>query len=111
MLATGADRRIAEAVARHLALFDLVLASDGRTNLTGRAKLAAIRERLDGAPFAYVGNSRKDLEVWCEAASGICVNTRPSVARAAARVTRIERSFGAEARWPAMLMRAFRRRG
>src|SRR5204862_436973 len=86
VLATGADRRIADAVARHLALFDLVLASDGRTNLTGRAKLAAIRTRLDGGPFAYVGNSRKDLAVWCEAASGICVNTRPSIARAARRI-------------------------
>ena len=44
VLATGADRSTAEAVARHLGLFDLVLASDGQVNLTGRAKLAAIRD-------------------------------------------------------------------
>ena len=38
VLATGADRKTAEAVARHLGLFDLVLASDGQVNLTGRRK-------------------------------------------------------------------------
>jgi phosphoserine phosphatase len=100
ILATGADRRIAEAVARHLGLFDLVLASDGRTNLTGRTKLAAIRRRLGAAPFAYVGNSRKDLAVWRDAAAAICVNARPAVARAAARATRLERCFPRQPRRP-----------
>ena len=110
VLATGADRKMAEAVARHLDLFDRVLASDGRTNLTGRAKLAAIRGSIGGIPFTYIGNSRVDLAVWREAASGICVNTRPRVARAAARATVIERSFAAETAWPAALWRAIQPR-
>jgi phosphoserine phosphatase len=110
VLATGADRKTAQAVAQHLDLFDRVLASDGRTNLTGRTKLAAIRDSLDGAPFSYVGNSRADLAVWREAATGICVNARPRVARAAARATVIERSFVAESGWPAMLLRTIRGR-
>jgi hypothetical protein len=110
VLATGADRKMAEAVARHLDLFDRVLASDGRTNLTGRAKLAAIKGSVGCIPFTYVGNSHTDLAVWCEAASGICVNTRPLVARAAARTTVIERSFAAETGWPAALWRAIRPR-
>lgn len=108
VLATGADRTIAEAVARHLGLFDAVLASDGRTNLTGRRKLAAISRHLGGAAFVYVGDSRKDLVIWREAASGVCVNARPWVARAAARATHIERSF-ARRRWP--LHRLLARRG
>src|SRR5437870_2751660 len=58
VLATGADRKTAEAVAQHLDLFDRVLASDGRTNLTRHAKLAAIRNCLGDAPFTYIGNSR-----------------------------------------------------
>jgi len=93
LLATGADRRIADAVAHHLGLFEAVLASDGRTNLTGRRKLAAIAQYLGGAAFAYIGNSRADLAIWSEAASGVCVNARPRVARAAAHATRIERQF------------------
>lgn len=110
VLATGADRRTAEAVARHLDLFDRVLASDGRTNLTGRAKLAAIQGSVGGTPFTYIGNSRVDLAVWRAAASGICVNARPRVARAAARATVIECSFAAETGWPAALWRALRPR-
>ena len=106
VLATGADRKTAEAVARHLDLFDRVLASDGRTNLTRRAKLAAIRDSIGDTPFTYIGNSRADLEVWCGAASGICVNARPLVARAAARATVIERSFSAAPGWTAALRRA-----
>src|SRR5262249_17998780 len=46
ILATGADRRVANAVAAHLDLFDAVLASDGEVNLKGMAKLAAIRTTL-----------------------------------------------------------------
>jgi 4-hydroxybenzoate polyprenyltransferase/phosphoserine phosphatase len=107
VLATGADRRIADAVATHLDLFDQVLASDGDRNLTGSAKLAAIRQTV-GTPFSYVGDSRKDLRVWCDAASGICVNTRPKVSRAAARMTTIERTFMPAMSWRRALVRALR---
>jgi 4-hydroxybenzoate polyprenyltransferase/phosphoserine phosphatase len=107
VLATGADHRIADAVAQHLDLFDTVLASDGQVNLTGRAKLAAIREHVGPGPFTYIGNSAKDVAVWSAATSAICVNARPGVARAAARVTRVERSFAAPARL-ALLLRALR---
>ncbi len=108
VLATGADRRIAESVAQHLDLFNLVLASDGRTNLTGPAKLAAIRDNLGDVPFSYVGNSRTDLAIWRGAASGICINARPGVARAAARATAIERPFESGTAWLLPLLRAMR---
>jgi hypothetical protein len=96
LLATGADRRIAAAVAQHLALFDAVLASDGQVSLTGSAKLAAIRRLIGDTPFDYVGNSRVDLAVWRAAAGGVCVNAAPCVVREAARVTAIMRIFPAE---------------
>ena len=108
ILATGADRRIAVAVAQHLDLFDAVLASDGENNLTGAAKLAAIRELLGDRPFAYVGNERKDLEVWRAAESAIVVDARPSLLRAAAEVTRIDRSFAPPTDWPKALLHAMR---
>lgn len=107
VLATGADRGTAQAVAQHLDLFDRVLASDGKTNLSGASKLAAIRDSI-GRPFTYVGDSRIDLKVWRGAAGGICVNARRRVARAAARATVIERAFPAETAWPAALARAMR---
>lgn len=58
-LATGADINLARRVAAHLGLFDDVLASDGRTNLTGNHKLADLESRF-GA-FDYIGNAAPDL--------------------------------------------------
>jgi 4-hydroxybenzoate polyprenyltransferase len=44
VLATAADRRVAEAVASHLGLFDSVLASDGSVELSGARREARLRE-------------------------------------------------------------------
>ncbi len=90
ILATGADRRIAAAVADHLGIFDAVLASDGNINLTGAMKLKAIRQMVGDRPFSYAGNDRKDLPIWCEAQSGLVVNAPRFVERKAAKSTRIQ---------------------
>jgi len=73
VLATGADRQIAVAVADHLGVFDDVLASDGRTNLTGTQKLKAIQAHAAGASFAYAGDGSIDLPIWEAAASVVLV--------------------------------------
>lgn len=109
ILATGADRRVALAVATHLGLFDAVLASDGVTNLKGAAKLRAIRELLGTSPFAYVGNERADLAVWRQAETAI-VAGGARLARRAGKVTTVERSFPTPMAWPAALLRVLRRR-
>jgi phosphoserine phosphatase len=64
ILATAADRPIADAVATHLGLFDHVIASDGRHNAKGFGKLESIRARLGEAEFDYVGDSMADLPVF-----------------------------------------------
>ena len=46
VLATAAHQSIADAVATHIGLFDLVIASDANCNLKGERKLAAIREQV-----------------------------------------------------------------
>ena len=51
ILATGADWRIADAVSSLLGLFEAVIASDGRINMTGEGKASEIRRYLDDAPF------------------------------------------------------------
>jgi 4-hydroxybenzoate polyprenyltransferase/phosphoglycolate phosphatase-like HAD superfamily hydrolase len=73
ILATGADQSIARGVADHLGIFEEVICSDGDRNMTGREKLRAIRERLGDLPFAYVGNSRADLQVWRGSQAAILV--------------------------------------
>lgn len=61
ILATAADHVIADAVAKHIGLFDEVIASDGLNNLRGSAKAEAISRHLDGQPYAYAGNDFSDL--------------------------------------------------
>jgi hypothetical protein len=109
ILATGADHQIAAAVADHLGLFDAVLASDGRTNLVGAAKLAAIRRMIGSGAFSYAGNEKKDLAIWREAESAILVGVRPRLRRAVAATTRIERAFPSQVAWPRALAATFRR--
>ncbi len=58
-LVTGADERLAHAVAVHLNLFSETLGSDGVKNLTGNLKLAELQLRFES--FDYIGNSRVDL--------------------------------------------------
>jgi 4-hydroxybenzoate polyprenyltransferase/phosphoserine phosphatase len=59
-LATAADAALAERVAKHLGLFQGVLASDGTLNLAGPNKLAAFRQAF-GENFSYIGNATPDL--------------------------------------------------
>jgi 4-hydroxybenzoate polyprenyltransferase len=93
VLATASDRNIAEQIARHLDLFDDVVASDGARNMKGPAKADALAALFGERGFTYIGNSRSDLPVWRRAKSAILVNARPSVAKAAAGLSRVERHF------------------
>ncbi len=74
VLATGADRQTAEAVAKHLGIFQQVLASDGTTNLTGARKLHALQQQFGVRGFDYIGNSRTDLPVLAHAATPMLAN-------------------------------------
>lgn len=74
-LATGADQRLAEAVAQHLHLFTGLLGSDGVKNLTGARKLAALREQYGS--FDYIGNARVDLPLLAASVEPMVAN--PSV--------------------------------
>jgi len=89
VLATAADRRIADAVAERVGLFDQVLASEGGVNLKGGHKLAAIESQI-GAEFTYAGDSAADLPIWKAARSAIVVGATATVAREAQAATAIE---------------------
>ena len=64
VLATAADGSIAHKVAQHLGLFDFVLASNGRTNLSGESKRQALAATFGPGKFDYVGDNPDDLAVW-----------------------------------------------
>lgn len=93
-LATGADRRLAERVADHLRLFEGILASDGRTNLTGRRKLDQLRETFGGDGYDYIGNASPDLPLLQHAAEAMLANPTPPLrARLRSRSVAVQREF------------------
>jgi phosphoserine phosphatase len=94
MLATAADRRIADAVAEHLGLFDAVLATDGHDNLKGARKRDAIRARIGTACYAYIGDSSADLPIWHDAEYAIVAGGRPGLAARASGAARPAMSVG-----------------
>ena len=74
VLATASDRKIAHDIADHLGLFDEVMASDGETNLKGRAKAAALIEKFAEGGFAYLGDNAADLPVWAASGEAISID-------------------------------------
>jgi 4-hydroxybenzoate polyprenyltransferase len=73
-LTTGADSRLAERVSAHLRIFNGVLASDGKTNLTGSHKLAGLQSQFMETGFAYIGNATPDLELLAHANEAMVAN-------------------------------------
>jgi 4-hydroxybenzoate polyprenyltransferase/phosphoserine phosphatase len=87
ILATGADTKIASAVAEYLGFFDAVLASNGVTNLTGENKKEAIREIVRGKGFDYIGNAREDIPIWTAARTAILVGPSPRLLKTVRKTT------------------------
>ena len=95
ILATGADARVARAVAEQLGLFDQVLASDGSTNLSGEAKCRELVAAFGERGFDYVGGGCRDLPVWRSARGAILVDPSKPLAAAVRKVTVIVEVLGA----------------
>ncbi|MGI9375092.1 MAG: UbiA family prenyltransferase [Tsuneonella suprasediminis] len=78
ILASASHWRHIRHIADHLELSDPIIATRGRANLKGSAKLAAIRARIGpDAPFDYVGDSRADCCLWRAARQGWSVGHVP----------------------------------
>ena len=75
VLATAADEQLAAGVSGHLGMFAAVIASDGVTNLKGRAKAERLVGRFGSRNFDYLGNSRADIPCWRSAAMGMTAAT------------------------------------
>ena len=95
ILATGADRKIAAAVAKYLGFFDAVLASDGVTNLTGQKKTEAIKNLVGGESFEYIGNSWHDVPTWKASKTAILVAPSPGLLKTVEKTTAVGGVFQA----------------
>ena len=79
-LASASDARAVAPLAEMVGAAGWV-ASDGRTNLAGEAKAAALVERFGEGGFDYIGNERRDLAVWKRARRSIGVDLPAALAR------------------------------
>jgi 4-hydroxybenzoate polyprenyltransferase/phosphoserine phosphatase len=86
VLATAAHWKHARSVAKHLGIFDEVLASNARQNLKGKTKLRRIQSAVQQGPFTYGGDNKSDRPIWRAAETAIFVNApRRDVVEADAR--------------------------
>lgn len=106
ILCTASHRLVAEQVARHLGIFDEVIATDGTRNLRGPEKAAALCERFGEGGFIYAGNDATDHAVWDCAAAAVVVNAPAAVRRDAETRHRVLAVLGDDAGGRAWSLRA-----
>ncbi len=92
VLATAAHHSIADGVAKHLDLFDQVLATEAGCNLKGKAKLNAIQKKVGGT-FVYAGDSKADVPIWKAAQKAVLVDVQPGIAAMVRQAVPIEHEF------------------
>ena len=85
LLCTAADGDLARGVADHVGVFDEVVASDGKVNLSGDNKARELVRRFGDRGFDYVGNAAVDLRIWRHARSAIVVEGGTWLSKAAAK--------------------------
>jgi apolipoprotein N-acyltransferase len=93
ILATASDQKLVLPIADHIALFDEVLGSDGKTNLRAENKLMALTAKFGERGFDYAGNSAADFAVWRGAREAVVVNASQSVLKEAAKCTDLGPTF------------------
>jgi len=111
VLATAAATSFAEAVAKHLGVFDAVYSTDRYRNLASGAKLKMLVEAFGEGGFDYAGNSRFDIAIFDEARQAIVVAPDRSVRiwrQAHHADDRIGRVFAAPPVRPGSILRMLR---
>ena len=107
VLATAADRRIAEAIAAHYPFISEVIASDGTINLKGKTKANYLHERFPEG-FIYAGDSSADIAVWRAAKGSILVDAPNGVIKRVQRFKEPLAVFSSQRRIISVLRRSLR---
>jgi len=77
VLATASDSLLADSVARHLGVFDEIIASNGEVNLKGPVKRDALTTRFGERGFDYIGDASADRVVWSSSRESWLVGVSP----------------------------------
>lgn len=93
VLATASHYTLAEKIAEHLQLFDLVLATNEERNLTAESKRDLLIEHFGESGFDYVGNSLDDISVWSAARHAYVVDPERGVLRKAQAMGNVKQTL------------------
>ncbi|MGI8425022.1 MAG: haloacid dehalogenase-like hydrolase [Actinomycetota bacterium] len=74
ILASASDQRLADAIAKHLGLFDEVYGTGADRNLGGAAKAALLCAKYGERGFDYIADRKVDMAVWRRARKALTVN-------------------------------------
>lgn len=96
VLCTASNKLIAEAVSKHLRLFDDVIASDENTNLKSVNKRRALEDEYGEKGYIYAGNSSADIKVWAGSYKAIVVNATSKIQTKATQVADVSQIFPSE---------------
>ncbi len=89
ILATASNKFYAQQVAKHIGLFDDVMASDKRFNLSAHNKATKLAEHFGEQGFDYMGDNMRDLPVWQITNLAILVNASNKVIRKTQHLNRL----------------------
>lgn len=90
ILATASHHSLADKIAQHLQLFDVVLATDANRNLSAERKRDLLVELYGEGGFDYVGNSLDDVTVWAASRKAYVVNPESGVESRARALGNVE---------------------
>jgi len=64
ILATGTDQKLAQKISDHFGIFQQVIGSNGKINMTGPQKAQVLLDQFGIAGFDYAGDSPIDTAIW-----------------------------------------------
>ncbi len=93
LLVTATHRSIADSIARHLGIFSGIMATDGRTNLSGQAKKDALVAAFGEGGYDYIGDSHRDIKSFASARLSYLADPSRSLAKKARAKARVAGIF------------------
>jgi len=94
VLATASHVSLAERIAEHLQLFDLILASNANRNLSSTNKRDLLVAHFGEGGFDYVGNSKDDLPIWKVSRNAHVVNPDRGVESRVSAMSEVQPTLG-----------------
>jgi len=90
VLATASTKKIADQIANHLQIFDIVESSRKDFNLKGKNKRDKLVGMFGEKGFDYAGDSYADIPIWQAANGAILVNPSKYLIKKVEKVTKIK---------------------